>query len=436
MNKRRQKLISLVVSAALTITMAFGGTGFAAAASQSDITSAYNDTADYLYKTVTSPACDSIGGDWVLYGLSMADYEMSDAYVAKYQAAVESALSKGYRGQSDILHDRKYTEYSRVVITYGQLGLDPTDVNGINLLEYLADFDAVCWQGINGPIWALQALDSGDFDVPSTKGVTSKFAGTAGEKIASVTTRQKLIDYIVDGQLADGGWALSGNAADPDMTGMALAALAPYQSQKKVKSAISDGIECLSKLQNSDGTYSTYGDKTAESCAQVIRGLVRCGVNPNTDSRFKKNGRSAVDGLLSFYDEKVHGFRHVNEASGGYQAEVNQMATEQAFYALAEYKTSVPDQAVISTAKKSGSDAVKVTWKKTSVASGYQVTVATDSSFKKNVEKFTIKKAGSTSRKVEGLKAGRTYYVKVCAYKTVNGKKLYGAYSKAKKVKL
>ncbi len=431
-----KKTISLLLTAALVFTMVFGSTGFAAAATQSEITSVYNDTADYIYRTVKNPVCGSIGGDWVLYGLALADYDMPDSYVAKYVKAVESALSKGYRGQKGILHDRKYTEYARVIVTYGQLGLDPTDVGGMNLLEFLADFDAVVWQGINGPIWTLQALDTGDFDIPSVKGKTSKFASTSGKAITNVTTRQNLINYILDVQLADGGWALSGSKADPDMTGMALAALAPYQSQKKVKSAIDDAVECLSKLQHSDGTYSTFGDKTAESCAQVIRGLVRCGINPNTDKRFKKNGNSVVDGLLSFYDKKVHGFRHVNEAGGGYEAVVDQMATEQAFYALAEYKTNVPNKAVISKAAKSGDQSLKVTWKKSSIASGYQVTVATDSSFKKNVEKYTVKKAGTTSKKVTGLKKGKTYYVKVRAYKTVNGKKIYGLYSKVKKVKL
>lgn len=436
MRSRKTKLISLLLSAALVCTMVFGSVGSAVAATQSEITSVYNDTADYLYEIITDPACDSIGGDWVLYGMAMAGYDMSDEYVAKYQASVEAALSAGYRGQSGILHDRKYTEYSRVVVTYGELGLDPTDVNGVNLLEFLADFDAVAWQGINGPIWALQALDAGDFHIPSMKGKTSKFAGISGEPVENVTTRQKLIDYILDNQLADGGWALSGKISDPDLTGMALAALAPYQKQKAVKAAVAEAVEWLSNAQHSDGTYSTFGDKTSESCAQVIRGLVRCGINPNTDSRFKKNGNSVVDGLLSFYDEKVHGFRHVNEAGGGYEAVVNQMATEQAYYALAEYKTTVPNKAIISSASKTGSKSLKVTWKKASVASGYQLVVATDSDFTKNVKKVTVSGRSTLSKKVTSLKKGKTYYVKVRAYKTVNGKKIYGLYSTVKKVKL
>ena len=56
--------------------------------------------------------------------------------------------------------------------------------------------------------------------------------------------------------------------------------------------------------------------------------------------------------------------------------------------------------------------------------------MATDKKFSKNVEKVTVKGTKNLSKTVTGLKKGKTYYVKVRAYKLVNGKKLYGAYSK------
>ncbi|MBR6585075.1 MAG: fibronectin type III domain-containing protein, partial [Firmicutes bacterium] len=95
-----------------------------------------------------------------------------------------------------------------------------------------------------------------------------------------------------------------------------------------------------------------------------------------------------------------------------------------------------PDKAVISAAKKSASTSMKVTWKKATVGSGYQVTIATDSGFTKNVKKYTVSGRSSTSKTIKELKKGKTYYVKVRAYKTVNGTKIYGSYSAAKKVKL
>ena len=295
------------------------------------------------------------------------------------------------------------------------------------MVEKLADFDSVVWQGINGPIWALRALDSGKYEVPAVKG------------IENVTTRQKLIDCILEAQLDDGGWDLSGQKSDPDLTGMAMTALAPYRSQKKVKTALDKAVKCLSEMQNSDGTFSTWGSHTAESSAQVICGLTALGINPNTDSRFKKNGKSVIDGLFSFYDEKTGGFRHVNTASGGYEPVVNQMATEQAYYALAAYRNTVPDKTTISKAVKSSSTSVKVTWKKaaaSSACSGYQVVLATNSGFTKNVKKVTVSGRSTVSKKVTSLTKGKTYYVKVRAYKTVNGVKVYGSYSAVKKVKL
>ena len=48
--------------------------------------------------------------------------------------------------------------------------------------------------------------------------------------------------------------------------------------------------------------------------------------------------------------------------------------------------------------------------------------------------KKTVRKAKTTtSYKIKGLKKGKKYYVKVRSYKTVNGKRIYGAYSTAKK---
>ena len=70
------------------------------------------------------------------------------------------------------------------------------------------------------------------------------------------------------------------------------------------------------------------------------------------------------------------------------------------------------------------------------LAAGYQVVLASNSGFTKGVKKVTVSGRSTVSKKITGLSKGRTYYVKVRVYKTVNGVKVYGAYSAAKKVKL
>ncbi len=95
----------------------------------------------------------------------------------------------------------------------------------------------------------------------------------------------------------------------------------------------------------------------------------------------------------------------------------------------------VPAKAAISSVKNSASKTAKITWEKVSGASGYEIYSATSKNGKyKKVT--TIKKGGTVSYKNTKLKKGKTYYYKVRAYRTVNGKKVYGAYSSVKSVKI
>lgn len=66
---------------------------------------------------------------------------------------------------------------------------------------------------------------------------------------------------------------------------------------------------------------------------------------------------------------------------------------------------------------------------------GYQVQWSTDKKFKKAVKSKLVKGAKKTSLKVGKLKAKKTYYVKVRAYKQVGKTKYYSAWSKVQKVK-
>ena len=82
-----------------------------------------------------------------------------------------------------------------------------------------------------------------------------------------------------------------------------------------------------------------------------------------------------------------------------------------------------------------GTKSFKVTWKKKTGVSGYQVQYATDKKFKKNKKTVTTAKKNATSKTIKKLKSKKTYYVRVRTYKIVNGKKVYSSWSKVKAVK-
>ena len=278
------------------------------------------------------------GGEWVALGLARSG-SISDTLAEQYaQAAYQYVKKKG----SSTISDSKSTENSRMILALTSIGKDPTNVAGYDLLEPLADLDYVKSQGINGPIFALIALDSHTYDIPKA---------AAGK---TQTTRDALIDTILAAQLSDGGWNVNGNGADPDMTAMAIQALAPYyNSNAKVKSAVDDALKRLSKMQEVNGGYTSWGTANAESVAQVIVALTSLGIDPASDGRFIKNGYSTLDALATFYNDKG-GFKH----SQSDMTASNGLATEQAYYALASWyrlkngKTSLYDMSDVTTLSK------------------------------------------------------------------------------------
>ena len=271
----------------------------------------------------SAPIVGSIGGEWLALALARSGRSVPAGYYDNVVQYVKANVNANER-----LHNSKSTDNSRVILALTAIGKDPTNVGGHNLLKGLDSMSYINKQGINGPVFALIALDSHNY--PTFGGVT----------------RDVLIDRILSEQVkADGGWALGGadeEASDVDVTAMTIQALAPYyKTNAKVKTAVDKGLTWLSEHQQEDGGFASWGAVNSESCAQVIVALAALGIDPLTDSRFIKNGITALDALCGYYtqdDTLGKGFAHVKQSSGGYVGGAyNQMATEQAYYALNAY---------------------------------------------------------------------------------------------------
>lgn len=274
--------------------------------------------AAYEMDKVKSPTCGSIGGEWLVTGLSRYGV-ITDDYISIYK----SNLKKRLKECNGVLSERKYTEYSRVVIALTAIGEKPETFAGYNLIQPLAELDNVKLSGANGVVYALIALDCGNYSIPDPK------SSYNGKK----TTRDKLIQSILDNQLPDGGWAIAGKNADVDMTAMAIQALTPYDKKnERVSAAIHSGLNCLGKLQESDGSFKSGGKKNCNSTSQVLMTMSELNIKIN-DERFVKNDNTVIDGLLQFYSGG--GFKHLENTL------VNQMATEQAMYALTSYYRNI-----------------------------------------------------------------------------------------------
>ena len=343
-----KKIISGIIILTLIITsstMAFANEteihkdtliGASKIQNEKNIQEAIKDVSRQIYKALKEPTVSSIGGEWVIFGLARGEYLTDTLIPQSYYDTYYKNVEKYVKECKGVLHNRKYTEYSRVIVTLTAIGKNPRNVAGYDLIYPLGDYEKTIWQGINGPIWALIALDSGNYPMPENKEAAVK------------ATRQMYVDRILECQLKDGGWSLYGepvteantntddktktaspntdSTSDPDITGMALQALAKYKEQPKVAAAIEEALYCMSKQQDKQGGFSSWGTANSESTAQMVVALCQLGISQE-DARFVKNGNSMLDNLMSYYI-KGKGFQHVKNG------EINQMATEQSLYAL------------------------------------------------------------------------------------------------------
>ena len=110
--------------------------------------------------------------------------------------------------------------------------------------------------------------------------------------------------------------------------------------------------------------------------------------------------------------------------------------TNKNFNTITGYKTIVNNPVKTSITKLSrGKRSFAVKWaKKTTQTTGYQIQYSTSSSFKSGNKAVTVTSNKATSKTIKGLKAKKKYYVRVRSYKTVNGNKVYGAWSAVKAV--
>lgn len=271
---------------------------------------------------------------------------VEDRYDA-YLAVLRDQVEERYR-QPGALSAAKATEWHRIALAVLAAGGDPTsfgtDGDG-QPIDLIADGTynrgrqtSLGRQGINGWIWGLIALDSMRYELPDD----------------AFYTREDILLEILCRQLADGGFALSGSAADPDITAMAVQALAPYyntetvytykrkstdgECARRIRDVVDEALDCLSRLQLPTGDFQSWGTENVESTDQVVVALCCLGIDPLTDERFIKGGNTLLDGILRYRMDDggfVHAYSYDPDNPTSLPDRSNSMAGEQTLYTMA-----------------------------------------------------------------------------------------------------
>lgn len=165
-----------------------------------------------------------------------------------------------------------------------------------------------------------------------------------------------------------------------------------------------------SSVDNADG-YMVYR-RTADSGWKKIASRV-------TDISYKD--QKAVTGTTYYYTVKAYSYAWGEMTVSSYD------------------KDGVAGKArlgkvKIATANSESYSTIRVTWNKVSGANGYKVYRSTSKDGKYAAIGSTAKNSAVTFLDKKAV-TGKTYYYKVCAYRNVSGKKVYGSYSATEKAK-
>lgn len=280
-------------------------------------------------------------GDWYPVGLGrLGVKDNSDGYMA----VINDEIDKRY-ATAEKLDKAKATEWHRISLAILSCGGNPRKAGLNGDKDLIADGTynradenggILGKQGINGFIWGLIALDSMFYAVPSD----------------AVYTRDDIILNILSREIDGGGWALTGDDPDPDITAMAIQSLAPYYnsekeyscrngdtvSLKKVRDTVKRALDKLSSVQQTDGGFISWGMPNSESAVQVLTALCSLGKNPFETQEFIKNGKTVYDGIIKYRNSDggfLHSFVYDEENPSSLPDASNTMAGEQVLYGMA-----------------------------------------------------------------------------------------------------
>lgn len=190
-----------------------------------------------------------------------------------------------------------------------------TDSNGNEVDDLAATmYNYAGGYTINGPIFALIALDMGNYTIPDN----------------AVWTREKLLEKILNHVYLSDGF-------DTDMVAMLMQSIAPYQNDEvygeRVRAKLDEGVSIIiiAKM-NKDYSFKAWGAVNSETAAQVICALSAMGIDCYSDPRFSDGqGNNAIQHWVDNFVNSSGYFHHTKDVMN------NNMATYQGCYASQWY---------------------------------------------------------------------------------------------------
>lgn len=445
-----KKLISVTVAICVALTSLFTGI-YAMADSKvtsSDVKTKINESATYLMSVKkTGFTVDNVKNfnAFVRAGVNMSDYK--EEFAKSVKENLDSNGGKivtvvGYdenNGWAPIKNESAGV-YANVILALDSLGYNAKSFEGYDIVsafenlklvkdnenQYLFSsiFTVANKYGLKDYLKKAQNFlvnNYYEFGTGSTYYTSTDSTSQFVVAIAPYAGYQSFVDDAlasIENFKKDGGYLYNfdNTKVNADSTGLALAAYSAAGNLDKAQQIYSDlsTFEC----KDTKGAYYYTADDKSENAFATA---------------------DALTGLMYFYDALKAKEDYDATTTTTTTAPTKKPTTKAATYAKDGSYVNKKQKSVsikkLSKAKKG----FKASWKKVTGVSGYQIQISTSKKFSRETSTYSIKGSKTTSKSFKGLKAKKTYYVRVRTYKNakVNGKsvKVYSSWSKVKSVK-
>lgn len=231
-------------------------------------------------------------------------------------------------------------------------------------------------------------------------------------------------------------WIYDGKEHSLKVTGLPEGVTVNYENNKKINSG---EYEVIAVFTNNNDNYESIENRTA-----ILKIIPKEIINissyiDTSDKVYTGNDINTYislrNGNLILKDGIDFNIKYINNKKVG-KATIEIIGKGN--YKGSIYKTFniLPKGTTVSKLTKDKKK-TKVTWKKQKTeTTGYEIQYSTNSKFNSGNKTINIKKNNIASVTIKKLKSKKKYYVRIRTYKTVNGKKYYSDWSKAKSVKV
>lgn len=471
-----KKLISVTVAICIAITSLF--TGIYAMAddkvTSADVKEKIEQAAAYVTSNETASYTLSNARNFVTIIDSGADVsKYKDAFVTSVKENLDTnkAVISNYGSASPAL-------YGATFKAFDALNVDKTSFNGYNLVS---SFEAI------------------DVSLTSDNVYTYGYAIDAAKALGNEALALNLCDKLVSNYTMGSGlnnWGFS-----CDNNGFFVLQLAPYYNE--YKEYIDDALSLIANYKKENGYYSDeqyVPDANADSTAAALAAYSAVGDMDKAKEAYDflcafesedtpgeyTNSFGSYDALIGFEnyykalkaEEDSTTTTETTTESTTATTQTTLGSTEPATLpsnattvsttatTVATTSTTAPVLMTTTTTKKAattakysrsgayidstqkkptvkkltkGKKSVKVTWKKVTGIAGYQINISTSKKFNRESSSYTVNKKSAKTKTIKGLKAKKTYYVRIRTYKNakINGKtvKVYSKWSATKSIK-